>query len=234
MTPKKASIASCAVYLCLGPLLAGCGLFEQREPETAAAATAKSGRVKSPARSAKAGVATPLRQVGELFVYRFSGSFAPVPLTLTEEVVAKEASAWVVDFALAEAAQVERLRVRFDIATGEPLSVARLEGKRETPAKLGDYEALMARTICAADVNDGLVAAENATCLVGTDELDCETKTYKVWVGEAEAKLSVAHAARFPDRDVSGEMTSHDGKLIYRAELVEATRATPASGVALR
>ena len=104
----------------------------------------------------------------------------------------------------------------------------------EAPAQLSDYEALIARPFYAADVNVGLVAENAQTCLVGSDELDCETKTYKVWVGDAAATLSVVHSATYADRDVSGEITTEDGKLIYRAELVEARQGKPALGVASR
>jgi hypothetical protein len=92
----------------------------------------------------------------------------------------------------------------------------------------------MARTVFTADVNDGLVSSNAQTCLVGEDALDCESKTYKVWVGDASATLAVMHSTAFADRDVSGEITTDDGKLIYRAELVEARAGKPASGVASR
>jgi hypothetical protein len=167
-------------------------------------------------------------------VHRFSGSFASDPLTLTEEVVAREEQAWVVDFSLSQNDAVERVRVRFDAATGAPLAAARLDGTTETPAEISDYEALLARTIYAADVNDGLVSANDQTCLVGADELDCETKTYKVWVGEDPATLSVVHSTSFADRDLSGEITTEDGKLVYRAELIEARKGKPSTGMASR
>jgi len=235
MTSKVAPFAACGFYLCFGCMLAGCGLFEQRKPETASqSASAKLPMRPSGATSTKLPAPAPVRYLGDFFVHRFSGSFAPEPLTLTEQVVAKEGGLWVVDFALSQAEKVERLRVRFDTATGEPRSVARLQGESEANAKLADYEALMARTMYAADVNDGLLEATSATCLVGADELDCETKTYKIWVGDTAAKLSVTHAARFSDRDVAGEITAEDGKLIYRAELVEATRSEVTSDVALK
>jgi hypothetical protein len=176
----------------------------------------------------------PKRQLGDFFVHRFSGSFAQDPLTLTEEVVAREDQAWVVDFSLSQNDAVERIRVRFDAATGEPLAASRFDGSQESPAKLADYEALVARTIYAADVNDGLVSKSAETCLVGADQLDCETKTYKVWVGDDAATLSVVHAKAYEDRDVSGEITTESGKLVYRAELVEARQGKPAAGFASR
>lgn len=179
-------------------------------------------------------VSAPVRHVGDLFVHRFSGSFSAEPLTLTEEVSLREPEAWVVDFSLTQNETVERLRVRFDVRSGRPISAARLDAGKETPAKLADYEALLARTVYAADVNEGLVSKSAQTCLVGSDELDCETKTYKVWVGDRAATLAVAHSASFADRDVSGEITTEDGKLVYRAELIEARQGSPVAGLATR
>jgi len=212
-------------------ITAGCGLFAQSAPKTSVAAAAPAA---APKKQVEASASAPVRHVGDLFVHRFSGSFAAEPLTLTEEVVAREDSAWVVDFSLSQTDQVESLRVRFDVVSGQAVSAAHFDGKRETPANLGDYEALLARTVYAADVNDGQLSSSDQTCLVGADELDCETKTYKVWVGEKAATLSVVHSNTFADRDVSGEITTDDGKLIYRAELVEAKQGKPALGVASR
>jgi hypothetical protein len=214
-------------------LTAGCGLFQRSAPATSASVQAAPA-ASAPAAQAKPTAATPDRRVGDFFVHRFSGSFAQGPLTLTEEVLAREDQAWLVELVLSQNEQLERLRVRFDAYTGEPVSVVRLDGNAEKPAKVADYEALMARTIFAADVNDGLVSQNAQTCLVGADELDCETKTYKVWVGDDSATLAVVHAARFADRDVSGEITTDDGKLVYRAELLEARRGSARPGVAAR
>ena len=204
-------------------------------PAPAARSVAASGpAVPSESTSEAKSASAPVRHVGDLFVHRFSGSFASEPLTLTEEVVAREEQAWVVDFSLTQNEQVERLRVRFDVESGQPRSAARLNGTTEAPAKLSDYEALVARTVYAADVNDGLVSTNGQTCLVGSDEHTCEIKTYRVWIGDRPATLSVVHASSFVDRDVSGEITTDDGRLVYRAELIEAHQGAPALGVAAR
>lgn len=209
-------------------ITSACGVSVAKAPASPTPAV-----VAAPAQ-VRASASAPTRHVGDLFVHRFSGSFASDPLTLTEEVAAREDAAWVVDFSLTQTEKVDRLRVRFDVQSGQAMSAAHFDAGKETPAKLADYEALLARTVYAADVNDGLVSANDQTCLVGADELDCETKTYKVWVGEAPATLSVVHSKTFADRDVSGEITTQDGKLIYRAELVEAKQGKQGSGVASR
>jgi len=223
--PFVASLAFAGVFIATG-----CGTH-QPLAKTAASASAKAPDT-SP--SAAPSASAPTRHVGDFFVHRFSGSFAQVPLTLTEEVVAVKDDAWIVDFSLTQDERVERLRVRFDVRSGAAVSAARMDGGRETSASLTDYEAMMARTIYSADVNDGLVSSNAQTCLVGTDELDCETKTYRVWIGDRPAQLAVVHASTFPDRDVSGEITTEDGKLVYRAELVEARQGKPVAGVAAR
>jgi hypothetical protein len=213
-----ARLAVCSLVLPAVFITAGCGLAASSSKP----AVAGSASVSPPAAQVQASASAPVRHVGDLFVHRFSGSFASEPLTLTEEVAAREDAAWVVDFSLTQGEKVDRLRVRFEVQSGQAVSAAHFDGKTETPAVLGDYEALLARTVYAADVNDGLVAENAQTCLVGADELDCETKTYKVWVGDAAATLSVVHSNTYADRDVSGEITTADGKLVYRAELVEA------------
>ncbi len=219
----------CSLALSAVFITAGCGAAVSKSAVPAAPPS-----VQPPAVEAQASASAPVRHVGDLFVHRFSGSFAGQPLTLTEEVSAREDAAWVVDFSLTQGEKLDRLRVRFDAQSGQAVSAAHFDGKRETPAALGDYEALLARTVYAADVNDGLVSENDQTCLVGADELDCETKTYKVWVGDKAATLSVVHSNTYADRDVSGEITTADGKLIYRAELLEAKQGRLVPGVASR
>ena len=227
---RKLSVLSGLSALAVVFLAAGCASVSRTGAATAPVQGASTLRPTQVPASASA----PVRHVGDLFVHRFSGSFAGEPLTLTEEVAAREDAAWVVDFSLTQNEKVDRLRVRFDVQSGQAVSAAHFDGGHETPAKLADYDALLARTVYAADVNDGLVSANDQTCLVGADELDCETKTYKVWVGESAATLSVVHSNTFADRDVSGEITTTDGKVVYRAELIEARQGKPVAGVASR
>jgi len=221
---------ACVSVLFTAFITAGCGLF-QHTASAPVAAPAAAVAVSVPIQPS---VSAPTRHVGDLFVHRFSGSFASEPLTLTEEVAAREEAAWVVDFSLTQNEKVDRLRVRFDVQSGQAVSAAHFGAGHETPATLSDYEALLARTVYTADVNDGLVSENDQTCLVGADALDCETKTYKVWIGDAPATLSVVHSNTFADRDVSGEITTNDGKLVYRAELIEAKQGKQGSGVASR
>lgn len=173
------------------------------------------------------------RRVGDVVVHRFSGSYRKDPLVLTERVIEKRGSDWVVELSLEEAGKVSRLRVQMD-REGHVSSVSRLEGGKERPASLDDYGALVDKTLLAADVNDGLIGAERSTCLVGARELDCETKSYKVWVADKAATLRVTSSGDWPGRDVGGEIRAGDGRLLYRAELVSFERGAGDTSVATR
>jgi len=229
-----------AIVLALGFVTPACGLFSAAHPavQTAVAPAHESAPTsESPVTVARAEEETPTdpRKVGDFYVHRFSGSYAKSPLTLTEQVVAKEDGLWVIDYTFEQASGTTKLRVRMDPWTDQVARVSKLEGSSEVSVPLATYEKLMERTSFTADANDGQLASERGTCMIGASELDCETKSYKVWIGDKEAKLTVAHADSVPGSDVSGDITATDGTLIYRSELVEMGHAdAPASGVASR
>lgn len=219
-----------AITLALGLLTPACGLLSSGQ--TAVSAPSAAPAVKTARSDQSPG---DRREVGDFTVHRFSGSFQKAPLTLTEEIVAKEGVYWVIDYTLEEASGTTKLRVRFDPQTDSVERVARLEGTNETSVALSVYERLIERTTFAADSNEGMIESGRSTCLVGPSELECETKSYKVSVGDEEATLSVASSASVPGGDVSGDITTKDGKLIYRSELLEMGNAgSPKRGVASR
>jgi hypothetical protein len=175
------------------------------------------------------------RKVGDFCVHRFSGSYQNAPLTLTEEVVAQDGAVWVIDYTLEETKGTTKLRVRFEPRTDSVLRVSKVDGPQETSVPLASYEKMMERTNFAADSNDGLVASGHSTCLVGSSELDCETKTYNVRVGEKQATLNVSHSPSVTNGDVMGDITASDGTVIYRSELIEmGNAASHRHGVASR
>jgi hypothetical protein len=168
-------------------------------------------------------------------VQRFSGSYQAAPLTLTEEVVAQEDGLWVIDYTLEDAQARQKLRVRLDPKSESVVRVSVPGDAGEKPSTLAAYDKMMERTSLVADENEGLVDSAQGTCLVGLNELDCETKSYKVRIGEHEATLSVSHAGKVAGRDVAGEITASDGTLLYRAELLElGSSETPSNDVASR
>jgi hypothetical protein len=175
------------------------------------------------------------RKVGDFSVHRFSGSYQKAPLTLTEEVVGQEFGLWVIDYTFEEQAGTTKLRVRFNPRTEAVFSVAQLDGAKETSVPISVYDQLIERTSFAADANDGVVAQGRTTCLVGPSELDCETKSYKVRVGDKFGTLTVSHSDQVASGDVTGDLIADDGTVIYRSELVEMGNAgSPKHGVASR
>jgi len=188
--------------------------------KAAAPAPVEAARAAEPA----AASAAPARTPGDFVVYRFTGSFRKAPLTLTERVVARQGSVLTIDFSTAEGAAHQALRVRFDEASptrNEVLSVARLVRGVENPATIEAYEALMARTALAADNNDALVGTEEVTVDVGGAALVARQTTYRVRVGKRAATLRTVESSSFAWGDVGGDITA-DGKVLYRAEVVEA------------
>jgi hypothetical protein len=176
------------------------------------------------------------RRPGDFVVYRFTGSFrAERPLTLTERVVAREDAFLVVDYTAEEGKTKDAYRVRLLDAPGarsEVLGAAHLEGGIEKPATIEAFEAWMAKTTLAADQNDGLVGTEKVQMEVGGAPLACTKTTFQVKVGKQKATLRTWESPAFPWGDVGWEITAANGRLLYRAEVVDAGHATTAAAVA--
>jgi hypothetical protein len=173
----------------------------------------------------------PERAVGDLFVHRFSGSYRPEALKLTEEVISVDKDAVVMDYTLEEGEKVTSLRVYRDPRSDRVKQVLELRGAEELPSTLLAFEQMLDKTVFAADSNQGLLEETEGTCLVGEEALDCEQKSYSVLVGEQVAVLKVAASKSVPGRDVSGELTSEDGKMLYRSELLERSQRARRPGV---
>ena len=203
-------------------LTSSCAVFRAESPAAAPEVHASSRPAGSAKQRAKRTAPKGQRKVGDFFVHRFSGTALETPLVLTEEVVGQEDAVWIIDYALTEGEDSSKLQVYLDAQTERPIRVLGMEDGQEVELPLEAYDALLERTAFAADVNDGLIDASTGTCMVGPDELDCETKNYRVFIGDEEAKLSVTDSKRFSGRDIAGEITAPDGTVIYRAELIEA------------
>jgi len=173
--------------------------------------------------SAKAERAEPVsaRRVGDFAVHMISGSFRKNPALLTERVIGEEYGAWVLEYRLEDSEGSTSLRVWMDQDTDQIKRVERLIDGTQKPGTVADYDALMASASVVPDTNDGLVANSSGTCMLGPAELDCETKSYKVMLGNREASLGVTQSAAVPGIDLAGEITAADGSVIYRSELVE-------------
>jgi hypothetical protein len=176
------------------------------------------------------------RMPGDFVVYRFSGSFRKTPLTLSEKVIARNGSIVTIDLSLKDGDNKEELRVKIDEASpshNEVVSVARLEGGKEKPATLEAYEKLMTRTTLSADQNEALVGTEDVTVDVGGAAVAAKRTTYRVRVGKKQATLRTLESAAFAWGDVGGEITAANGKVLYKAEVIEAGHGDAAKAAAM-
>jgi hypothetical protein len=160
------------------------------------------------------------RMLGDFHVYEYSGAFTKKPVTLTEQVVAREGDNLVVDFVLAEGEQMTALRARMT-DEGQVVAVSRISNDGEAPATIADYEAMVKRTQIVPESNDALVGTEHTSCMVGDEQVDCDVTTYVVSMDGKEAKLTVSHSDKVPGRDVGGTIVASDGTVLYSARLVE-------------
>jgi hypothetical protein len=208
---------STAAFVFTAFALAACGAQRAGAPSstTASDATLVHTSFPSPAPASSA------RHVGDFAVHEISGTFRKHPALLTERVVAQEGDgSWIMDYRLEDSDGVKAVRVRME-ASGQITRVSRLVDGVEQPGTSADYEALMASASLTPDENEGLTATTQGTCTVGPSELDCETKSYRVLIGDSEANLGITESRSLPGRDLGGEITASDGTVIYRSVLVE-------------
>lgn len=171
---------------------------------------------------------------GHFFVHRFEGSFSEKPMVLTERVLSRTGDEVEIDYQLESNDGLEHVRVHMNVKSGEVSKVLRVSGDDETEVGIGAYESLLAKTVFAADSNDDLLGYEKSTCLVGEREMDCVKVRYQVSVDDQRATFTVTQSQRLPGRHLGGEIVADDGKVIYRAKLIEMGRDKPSTGVASR
>ncbi|MFO0671686.1 MAG: hypothetical protein U0235_18990 [Polyangiaceae bacterium] len=229
-------------------LFSGCARHVAPQVPETLTATVK-GPLRAPAPYAEQAIPlavgqTELRKPGDFVVHRFSGSFRKVPLRLSERVIAVDGTVMTVDMILSTEAmkaqpggEFAHLRVTFDRTPGalrEVAQVTRVVGEREEPGTLEDYEKLMAETIVVPDRNDDVIGSEIVTADVGGKAIDCKKTSYRVAIGKKSGVMSSCAADGFAWGDVGGEIKTDDGKLVYRAEIVDTGTAANATASASR
>ena len=174
------------------------------------------------------------KHVGDYVVYRFSGSFRKAPLTLTQKIYAREAGTLAVDFTLDDGGKKETLRVRMDEQSTEKqvISVARLEKESEIPSTIAAYEAMLQKTVLSADRNDDFLGAEKVSVDIGGKSVACTKSAFQVRVGRKNAVLHILASEEFAWGDLGGDITTSDGKVLYRAEILDAGSSKQANTVA--
>jgi hypothetical protein len=176
--------------------------------------------------------AAPPRKVGDFRVHMISGSFRKQPAMLTERVTGYAGNLWTIEYTLEEKSGVIGLRTLVD-ENGDVKRVTRLVKGVEKLGSLADFEALMASISVTPDENEGLTASTRGTCTVGPTELDCETKSYRVLIGDKEASMGITASAALPGHDLAGEITAADGTVIFRSELLEHGNTVPKDAVSM-
>jgi hypothetical protein len=186
------------------------------------------------AASATEAETTGARKAGDFIVYRFTGSFRKAPLTLTERVIDRRGAVLTVDITAEEGETKRQLRVKINEASAvknDVVAVSLIENGAETPAGIEAYEALLAETSLAADENEAMIGAEDAMLDVGGAPVPVRKTSYRVRVGKKPATLRTMESEGFAWGDLGGEITAGNGKVLYRAEVVELGHAD-AKGVA--
>ena len=172
-------------------------------------------------------------QAGDYVVYRFSGSFRKAsssPLTLTERVLGREGRVLALELVLDDGAKKQTLHIHKDSTPGaahEVFDVTRIEAGNERPATVDAYEAMMAKTVLAADQNEEQLGTETTNVLLGGKTLTCQKTSYRVRVGKLVATMSTVASDAFPWGDVAGDITTLEGQVLYRVEVVDAGARTP-------
>lgn len=167
---------------------------------------------------------TGARRAGDFIVYRFTGTFRKAPLTLTERVIERRGAMLTVEITADEGESKRQLRVKFNEASAvknDVVAVSVVENGEEKTVGIEAYEALLAETSLAADENEAMLGAEDVMLDVGGAPLPVRKTTYRVRVGKKTATLRTVESEGFAWGDLGGEITAANGKVLYRAEVIE-------------
>jgi hypothetical protein len=167
---------------------------------------------------------------GDFVVFKFTGSFRKEPVTLTQRVVAREGAFLIVDMTLTDGDKSETLRVHMRGAStrGDVAKVERIDNGVAKPADAAAYEAMIAKTLLAADQNEAVVGSNDVEVDVAGSALKCRETTFRVRLGKKQATMKTLESDTFAWGDVGAEIATADGKLLYKAEVIEIGSATPA------
>jgi hypothetical protein len=159
----------------------------------------------------------PSQQPGDYVVYRFSGTFRKAPLTLTQKVL--EPSRLELTFDDGKTKRV--IRARYDTSPSLLVDAVRVVDGAEQPITRAQLDAMMAETVLAVDANEESLGTEVVTIDVAGRPLKCERSSYRVVVGKKKAVMSSLKSEGFAWGDVGAEIKAEDGKILYRAEVVD-------------
>jgi hypothetical protein len=209
--------ASCAQRQGLAPAAPRAAKTAARvhPPATAAASEPEAAAVDEPR--------VPSHAVGDYIVRRFSMRSHPAT-TLTERVVAVKDASIVVDVTREAGAKTRTVRVELSDLPGnrgEVLGASILRAGVEIPMGKAVYGALMKDTVFAADENEGQIESASTTHDVHGRSLDCTETSFRVKVQGRSATMRTLELVNSPWGEVGAEVTSAEGTVLYRAEVVD-------------
>ncbi len=207
---------------------------DKADAKTADAADAADGADVKPAETTdtapeKAAASKPVAApwaTGDFVVYRFTGSFHKTPVTLTEKVIARQGDAFTLDVTYDDGSAKESFRAHMkgdSPMRADVVSVARLVKGVEKAAPISLYDEVFAKVALVADQNEAQLGTEAVKLNVaGHGTMACERATYRVKVGTETATMRTTESDAFAWGDVAAEITGANGKLIYKAEIIDA------------
>jgi hypothetical protein len=172
------------------------------------------------------------QDVGDFVAYRVSGSYREVPVTITQKVVERSEGRLIVDLTIAEDGEQLRLRLRLDdrpYRQGQLLSVARLAGEVQLPFGVAAYDRLMSELVLSPDDLEAPIGSTGVLVDVGGVPIPAVRTSYHVRVGAHAAVMSTLASRSLGWGRLGGEIVSADGKLLYKAEIVDLGRAQAAT-----
>lgn len=168
-------------------------------------------------------ISTDPRGVGESVTFAFSGAYRKAPLRLTQRVVAKADGALTIDYLFAEKGVApETWRVTTRELDGSIVRVEQVAADGSTEALDAEaFESKLGATVAIADENEALLDETEGTLTVGVTALPVTRATYAVRIKGKKAKLETVTSKGFAWGDVGGTITGSDGKVFFKAELVD-------------
>jgi hypothetical protein len=102
-----------------------------------------------------------------------------------------------------------------------------MDGEVAVPSDVAAYEAMMQKVTLAADQNEEMLSESDTTVDVSGTSLPCRERTFRVRMGKKSAIMRTVESDKFAWGDVAAEITGLDGKVLYRAEVLESGRGEP-------
>jgi hypothetical protein len=187
-------------------------------------------QAKAPAPEAQAEPAQEARHVdmahvaGDYLIRRFSLRTRTSPTILTERVIAVKEGSYVLEVTRESGAESRSIRVELGTEPsnrGEVLSVVAMRGGKEIAMGRAAYAAIMKDTLFVADENDGAIDSAKVKLDVQGRALDGTETRFRVKVRGRTGTMRTFELENSPWGEVGGEVTTADGSVLYRAEVVD-------------